>query len=91
MEAKLLHCTPEVWAGVECTINRVQSNYFDQLNMAGHYERPADIERFAQLGISKLRYPVLWETHERDASTEIDWSWTEQQLNAIRKNIYKFA
>ena len=86
MEAKLLHCTPEVWAGIECTINRVQGNYFDQLNMAGHYERPADIERFAELGISKLRYPVLWETHQPNASAKIDWRWTEQQLNRIRNN-----
>lgn len=86
MEAKLLRCNPEVWAGVECTINRVQSKYFDQLSMAGHYERPSDIERFAELGISKLRYPVLWETHQPYANKKIDWRWTEQQLNAIRRN-----
>jgi dTDP-4-dehydrorhamnose reductase len=86
MEVRLPHCTPEIWGGVECTINRVQSKYLDQLHMSDHYSRPGDIERFAELGIKKLRYPVLWEYHQPYASKKIDWSWAEQQLNAIRKN-----
>src|SRR6185312_15456718 len=27
----------EVWGGIECTINRVNDQYFDQLGYAGHY------------------------------------------------------
>ncbi|MGZ8539045.1 MAG: family 1 glycosylhydrolase [Chitinophagaceae bacterium] len=79
-------CIPELWGGVECTINRVNNKYRDQLAMAGHYTRAGDIERFAQLGIRKLRYPILWEHHQQYANQKIDWRWTEQQLDTIRKN-----
>ncbi len=64
MDTKFLYCKPEIWGGIECTINRVKNNYRDQLQMAGHYSREGDIERFAELGIRKLRYPVLWEYHQ---------------------------
>ena len=61
--------TPEkdlqIWAGIECTINRVGNEYLDQLTYSGHYSRCADdIEALAELGIKSLRYPVLWERHE---------------------------
>jgi dTDP-4-dehydrorhamnose reductase len=84
---KFPYYKPQVWGGVECTINRVNNEYRDQLKMSGHYQRAvADIERFAALGIRKLRYPVLWEQHQPQPKQKIDWRWTEQQLNAIRKN-----
>ena len=83
------HCNPEVWGGIECTINRVQDVYRDQLLYSGHYSRPGDIERFAELGIKKLRYPLLWEFHQPAANKIIDWSWTEKQLNTIRKKRIK--
>jgi len=51
---------PELWAGVECTINRVGDEYFDQLRFSGHRDRLEDLDRFAALGIRTLRYPVLW-------------------------------
>ena len=85
-DIKLPYYNPEVWGGIECTINRVKNEYRDQLAMAGHYTRPGDIEKFASLGIRKLRYPVLWEHHQPEADKKIDWRWTEQQLNTIRKN-----
>lgn len=50
----------EVWAGVECTVNRVQDQYFDQLQRNGHAMRCDDLELFAELGIKALRYPILW-------------------------------
>ena len=83
------HCNPEVWGGVECTINRVQDVFRDQLLYSGHYTRPGDIERFAQLGIKKIRYPLLWEFHQPVENGAIDWSWTEKQLNTIRRNHIK--
>jgi hypothetical protein len=61
---KLPSCNPEVWGGIECTINRVQDVFRDQLLYSGHYSRPGDIERFAELGIKKIRYPLLWEFHQ---------------------------
>ncbi len=64
----------EIWGGIECSINRVNSNYFDQLEYSGHYNREQDLELFAGLGIKKIRYPVLWEKHQPEANTVINWS-----------------
>ena len=50
-----------LWGGLECTINRVQDKYFSQLERNGHGSRLGDVESFASLGISAIRYPVLWE------------------------------
>ena len=83
---KFPYYNPEVWGGIECTINRVNDHYRDQLLMAGHYTRPEDIERFAALGIRKLRYPILWEYHQPHPQKIINWTWTEQQLKNICKN-----
>ena len=62
---KLRYTNPEIWGGLECTINRVKDQYRDQLELTGHYCRNDDIDRIAQLGIRKLRYPILWERHEK--------------------------
>jgi dTDP-4-dehydrorhamnose reductase len=83
------YCNPEVWGGVECTINRVQDVFRDQLLYSGHYTRPGDIERFVELGIKKLRYPILWEHHQPEANKIIDWTWTEKQLHSIRRKHIK--
>lgn len=77
---------PEIWAGIECTINRVGNTFRDQLQYSGHYSRPGDIEQFVNLGIRALRYPVLWERHQPVKDQVIDWSWTAQQLHMIGKN-----
>ena len=84
-DIKYQFCNPEVWGGIECTINRVYDNFRDQALYAGHYDRPGDIEQIASLGIKKIRYPVLWEYHQPDQRKEIDWSWSEKQLNTIRE------
>jgi dTDP-4-dehydrorhamnose reductase len=88
MDKQIQYCNPEVWGGIECTINRVKNNFFDQLQCSGHYYREGDLERIAELGIKKLRYPVLWEKHQPEKNGVIDWSWITNQLNTIReKNI----
>jgi dTDP-4-dehydrorhamnose reductase len=74
---------PEVWGGVECTVNRVGDRFYDQIARSGHDHRLDDLDRFARLGIRSLRYPVLW---ERTAPTDLataDWSWADQRLNRI--------
>ena len=53
----------EIWGGIECTYNRVSDSYFDQLKYSGHYEREEDIDLFGSLGISRMRYPLLWENY----------------------------
>ncbi len=75
---------PEIWGGIECTINRVNQHFFDQLQYAGHYDRKGDLCAIAQLGIKKIRYPILWEKHQPESDTQIDWSWTQQQLQTLR-------
>lgn len=64
----------QLWGGVECTVNRVQDTYFDQVELSGHARRrAADLERFRILGLQTLRTAVLWEHHVDDlcwASTD---------------------
>src|SRR5947209_12874711 len=79
---------PEIWGGIECTINRVGNNFYDQLIYTGHYNRTDDIDKIAELNIKKIRYPILWEKHQPLKSTSINWDWTDNQLRKINsKNI----
>ena len=75
----------EVWGGIECTYNRVSDTYFDQLHYTGHYERDEDVDLFANLGISRLRYPVLWENLQPKPDQEINWSIVEKRLNRLKE------
>jgi len=84
MNKKSAGSKPEVWAGLECTINRIGDSYADQLTQSGHYTRPDDIAWFSSLGVKAIRYPVLWERHELAEGEAIDWSWTTRQITAIR-------
>src|SRR5688572_22309951 len=85
MDIKYPECKPELWGGIECTINRVDNDFYDQLEAAGHYTRPGDIEKIASTGICKLRYPILWEKHQPVAGQVIDWTWISRQLDLIRQ------
>ncbi|MGZ5287264.1 MAG: family 1 glycosylhydrolase [Flavisolibacter sp.] len=78
------YCNPEIWGGIECTINRVHNDFHDQLDYSGHYYREGDLEHLADLGIKQMRYPILWEKHEPVENAEIDWSWTSRQLDILR-------
>jgi dTDP-4-dehydrorhamnose reductase len=75
---------PELWGGVECTVNRVGDRYFDQLERSGHPGRLEDLDRFAALGIKALRMPALWERLAPQSIDEIDWSWTDRALERLR-------
>ncbi|NTS41035.1 dTDP-4-dehydrorhamnose reductase [Flavisolibacter sp. BT320] len=77
---------PEIWGGIECTINRVQDRFFDQLQYSGHYNRTSDIAQLAQTGIKKMRYPVLWEAHQPERDSVIDWTWTSRQLTQLKEH-----
>ena len=84
MNKKNSYGMPAIWGGIECTINRIGDEYKDQLKYSGHYERPGDIEAISDLGINAIRYPVLWEKHQPDKNTNINWQWTDKQLGTIR-------
>src|SRR3954470_22475603 len=76
---------PELWGGVECTVNRVHDKYFDQLERSGHAHRTSDLDRFAQLGIKALRYPLLWERIAPNGIPQADWLWADQRLGRLEE------
>jgi dTDP-4-dehydrorhamnose reductase len=73
----------ELWGGVECTVNRVGDQYFDQLERNGHATRLEDLDRFAALGIQAIRYPILWERIAPNGLEQADWSWADQRLTYL--------
>lgn len=76
----------QIWAGIECTINRVNDAWFDQLEYSGHYERcEEDIDAIAALGINTLRYPILWERHQPEKDGEINWDFATKALHALKE------
>ncbi|MEY3677934.1 MAG: hypothetical protein RI924_75 [Bacteroidota bacterium] len=74
----------EIWGGLECTINRVGDQYYVQLAYAGHWDRSGDLNRIAQLGISKIRYPILWERHQDKQHEYRHWETTERKLQELK-------
>ncbi len=76
----------EIWGGIECSLNRVNDTYMDQLDLSGHYKRGYDdIRLFADLGIKALRYPVLWEKHAPQKDKITDWSRSNERLAEMKQ------
>jgi dTDP-4-dehydrorhamnose reductase len=75
---------PELWGGIECTVNRVGDDYFSQMERSGHSSRLDDLDRVAALGIRALRYPVLWERIAPGGVERPDWSWPDERLGRLR-------
>jgi dTDP-4-dehydrorhamnose reductase len=76
----------QLWAGPECTVNRVGDRYSDQLARSGFAQRLEDIDRLAQLGIRALRFPLLWERTQALADAEPDWSWADARIGRLRRH-----
>ena len=88
MNKQILNSTPgklALWGGLECTVNRVQEQYFSQMERNGHAARLDDLERFASLGVSAIRYPVLWERTAPGHPADADWGWSDARLPALRE------
>jgi dTDP-4-dehydrorhamnose reductase len=85
MGTKNLCNQPEIWGGIECTINRVNNTYLDQLAFSNYYKSNFH-EAVASLGVRKLRFPILWEKHQPSLDASIDWQWTSDQLNYFKDN-----
>src|SRR5688500_16515964 len=85
MGNKSQYYNTEVWGGIECTINRVGDAYLDQLQYANFYENP-QVQYIINLGIRKLRFPILWERHQPERDQDPDFSWTAKQLQQFRDN-----
>jgi dTDP-4-dehydrorhamnose reductase len=75
---------PEVWGGIECTINRVNDTFFNQLERAGLVARKDMIAYVAALNVKALRYPILWETHEPVQGMSADFASVEDDLEEMR-------
>jgi dTDP-4-dehydrorhamnose reductase len=74
----------QLWAGPECTVNRVGERWFDQLAASGFDRRLDDLDRLASLGISHLRLPLLWERCAPDGPDRADWAWVDARLQRLR-------
>jgi dTDP-4-dehydrorhamnose reductase len=86
MAKKYTRRVPELWGGIECSYNRVRGKYFDQLQYCDHYGRAVnDITLFQDLGITTMRYPVIWERLQTHLDQVIDWSSAETPLNELRE------
>src|SRR5215218_1666480 len=77
--------SPELWAGVECTVNRIDDNYSDQLERSGHALRIKDLERLSDLGVRRLRYPILWERTAPKNLDSIDRTWPDERMRKIQR------
>lgn len=75
----------ELWGGVECTIARVGDDYRDQLEETGHAGRREDVDRIASLGVTRVRYPILWERIAPDRPDRCDFAWTDDRLAMLRE------
>ncbi|MBC8072320.1 MAG: family 1 glycosylhydrolase, partial [Deltaproteobacteria bacterium] len=73
----------ELWAGAECTVNRVGDRWFDQLHRTGHHARANDLELVASLGVRRMRFPVLWERVAPHGLASADWRWCDERLERM--------
>jgi dTDP-4-dehydrorhamnose reductase len=73
----------ELWAGPECTVNRVGKRYKDQVTDSGFEHRLDDIDRLAGLGITRMRFPLVWE--RTLAGEGYDWSWSDERLARLKE------
>jgi dTDP-4-dehydrorhamnose reductase len=85
MDTNNIPSSPELWGGIECTINRVGNKYRDQLFELGHYARKsADIHLISKLNVKALRYPILWERYQPSRNETPDWSLAQEDLRVMR-------
>jgi dTDP-4-dehydrorhamnose reductase len=76
---------PELWGGAECTIVRLQDGYRDQAAETGHKDRPGDIDLMAELGVTTVRFPILWEALAPERTDRLDFAWTDDRLAMLRE------
>ena len=69
----------ELWAGPECTVNRVGDRFHDQLAATGFPQGLQAIDDLASLGIRKMRFPLIWERTEPTRG-QYDWAWGDQGI-----------
>jgi dTDP-4-dehydrorhamnose reductase len=75
----------QLWGGYECTVNRVGNSWHDQTVLSGHEDRIEDLQLFAGLGMTSLRYPALWERIAPDQPEQRDFRWTDERFAELRR------
>jgi len=73
-----------LWAGPECTINRVGDSYHDQCQRSGFDRRLDDLDLLARLGVERIRLPLLWERASPRGAKSIDWHWSDERVQRLR-------
>ena len=68
----------EIWGGVESSHLRVGDRVVDQLRGTGHASRLGDLDRLADLGVTAVRYPVLWGWGTNGQET--NWGWSDARV-----------
>ena len=74
----------ELWAGPECTVNRVGDAWRDQLEETGFAQRLDDIDRIASLGVRRMRLPLIWERCATGTPGAFDWAWSDARVARMR-------
>jgi dTDP-4-dehydrorhamnose reductase len=77
--------TLQLWAGPECTVNRVGDRWFDQCEATGFAHRLDDLDRLASLGARRVRFPLLWERTAPEAPDRLDWTWADRRIERLRE------
>ena len=75
----------ELWAGAECTINRVGDRWRDQALLTGFRHRLDDLDRLASVGATRVRLPVLWEHLDPAGHGDLDFTWPDLALARLRE------
>ena len=75
----------QLWAGPECTINRIGDRYRDQLELTGFAHRLEDLDRLAELGVKRVRFPLLWERTAPVQARQYEWQWSDHRCERMRE------
>jgi dTDP-4-dehydrorhamnose reductase len=75
----------ELWGGAESTIVRLGEEYRDQAAETGHKARRGDIDLMADLGLTTVRFPILWEAVAPERPDKLDFGWTDDRLAMLRE------
>jgi dTDP-4-dehydrorhamnose reductase len=64
---------------------RLGDDYRNQFEETGHQQSLSDLDAIAALGITRLRYPVLWETVSPENPCMCDWRLADERLGRLRE------
>lgn len=75
----------ELWAGPECTVNRVGDRFHDQAATSGFAHRLDDLDRLAGLGIQRMRFPLVWERTQAEPGGPCSWEWSDERIARLKE------